>query len=91
MAHAEHVPEILVDGPQGVHRVPAHKEGEEVVRVTFTIIIVDEGEEVVSWSKIPPYTLSEIIFHFVVLLRNLASSLGRLCRFFLRYFNLSHF
>ena len=40
VAHAEHVPEILVDGPQGVHRVPAHEEGEEVVRVTCTIILM---------------------------------------------------
>ena len=54
MAHAEHVPEILVDGPQGVHRVPAHEEGEEVIRVTFIIIIVEWGEKVVSWSELPP-------------------------------------
>ena len=54
VAHAEHVPEILVDGPQGVHRVPAHEEGEEVVRVTFIIIIVVE-EEVVPVT--PVHTL----------------------------------
>ena len=58
MAHAEHVPEVLVDGPQGVHRVPAHEEGEEVVRVTFIIIIVIE-EELVTVT--PVQTLGDNI------------------------------
>ena len=50
MAHAEHVPEVLVDGPQGVHRVPAHEEGEELVRVTFIMIIVKKRK----WLELPP-------------------------------------